>query len=288
VPSEPNLRSIIRATDIAALPLSRELRRSDGCLVVRSPSNPGHYWGNLLIFDDAPAPGDGARWAERFEAEFAGAPGVLHRTLAWDRPDGELGAAREELVPRGYELEETVGLEAGADAIERHPRESRDVVVRALDHAGSSDERLFEQVIELQVIDRLAQFDREGQYAYARTRMRDLRALFTARGGAWFVAIDAAEDRVVGSCGIVIADEQRGRYQAVDTVASHRRRGVCSRLLVDAARTIEQRHGTRRFVIGADPHYHALGLYESLGFEPVERIAGAYLQPAAHKGPGKD
>ena len=37
------------------------------------------------------------------------------------------------------------------------------------------------------------------------------------------------------------------------------------------------------FVIGADPHYHALVLYESLGFKPVERVAGAYLQPPQHR-----
>jgi GNAT superfamily N-acetyltransferase len=78
-------------------------------------------------------------------------------------------------------------------------------------------------------------------------------------------------------------DEERARYQAVDTAADHRRQGVCSRLLVDAARTIAERHGCRRFVIGADPHYHALGLYESLGFRPVERVAGAYLQPPEHR-----
>src|SRR5579859_874070 len=103
-------RSIIRATDIAALPVSREVRRGEGYLVVRSPSNPGHYWGNLLVFDDAPAPGDGRRWEERFDAELGSEPGVLHRTFAWDRLDGELGAAREELIERGYQLEETVGL----------------------------------------------------------------------------------------------------------------------------------------------------------------------------------
>jgi RimJ/RimL family protein N-acetyltransferase len=277
------LRSIIRRTDIAALPVSCEVQRRDGYLVVRSPSNPGHYWGNLLLFDDAPGAGDGPRWEQRFDAEFAGCPGIDHRTFAWDRNDGELGAAREELLERGYTFEDTVGLEAGSDEIRPHPRESRDVVVRALDHAGSGDDALFDQVIHLQRLESLAAFDAPGQLEYGRARMADLRELFATRGGAWFVAIDPEIDRVVGSCGIVVVDDERGRYQTVDTITSHRGRGICSRLLVEAASIIHERHGTSRFVIGADPDYHAVKIYESLGFQPVERTAGAYLQPPEHR-----
>jgi GNAT superfamily N-acetyltransferase len=281
--AHPLPRSLIRATDIAALPLSCEVVRRESYLVVRSPSNQDHYWGNLLVFDAPPARDDGARWEARFDAEFADLPNVLHRTLAWDRLDGALGAANEELVARGYELEETVGLEANVAELRRHPRANPTVVVRALDHAGSSDDALFEQVIELQIADRLASFEEAGQRDYARTRMRDLRELFCERGGAWFVALDGEERRVLASCGIVLVDDDSARYQAVDTAASHRRQGICSRLLVDAANAVAQRHGARRFVIGADPHYHALGLYESLGFKPVERVAGAYLQPPEHR-----
>ncbi len=267
-------RSLIRETDIAALPLSREVLRRDSYWVIRSPSNPEHYWGNLLLFDTPPQPGDGPAWERRFDEEFAGSD-VEHRTLAWEGPDGALGAANDELLARGYELEKTVGLRASIDDLRPHPRASADVEVRALDPAG--DRPLWAQVIELHVIGGLAGFDPVGQRHYAEVRMHDLRELFTARGGAWFVALDG--DTVAGSCGIVLVDDERARYQAVDTIESHRRKGICSRLLVDAAHTISERHGQRTFVIGADPDYHALGLYESLGFSPVERIAGAYQHP---------
>jgi hypothetical protein len=33
-------------------------------------------------------------------------------------------------------------------------------------------------------------------------------------------------------------------------------------------------------VIAADASYHALGLYESLGFERLERVCGVCQQPA--------
>ena len=82
---------------------------------------------------------------------------------------------------------------------------------------------------------------------------------------------------MAGSLGIVVTDG-RGRYQAVDTALAHRRLGVASRLVVEASRLSSAVFGTERFVIVADADYHALNLYESLGFERRERVAGAALR----------
>ena len=95
--------------------------------------------------------------------------------------------------------------------------------------------------------------------------------MFRAGAGAWYVALDG--DQVAGSMGIVVTGG-RGRYQAVDTAITHRRRGICSRLLVDAARHAVATYGATRLVIVADPDYHAAGIYESVGFRPVERVCG--------------
>lgn len=267
-------RSLVRATDLDVLPVNRVVERRDGHLVVRSPSNPRHWWGNLLLFDDPPLAGDAARWERMFESEFAGEPRVQHRTFAWDRVDGALGCARNEFVPRGYDLEETVGLIATAGRMQSHPRENRDVVVRALDPLVGAEEQLWEQVVELQVASRDERLEEEEvAREFRRRRLADLRVLFRAGRGDWYVALDPASGEVVGSCGVVVTGG-RGRFQAVDTAAAHRRRGICSRLVVEAAHRAVQRHGAHRLVIAADPHYHALGLYESLGFQRIERVAG--------------
>ena len=83
---------------------------------------------------------------------------------------------------------------------------------------------------------------------------------------------------VVGSCGIV-ATAGRGRFQVVDTALAFRSRGICSRLVVEAARLSAAEYGVARFVIVADLHYHALGLYESLGFERAEQLSGVCCWP---------
>jgi ribosomal protein S18 acetylase RimI-like enzyme len=278
-PQETLPHALIWATDIDVLPRSRAVERREGYLVVRSPSNPGHYWGNLLICDEPPRRGDGARWEELFEREFAGEPRVEHRTFAWEGIDGELGAAREEFVARSYELEQTVGLAAFPERVRAHPRENREVHVRSLDPRSGVEEELWEQVVEIWVASR----DEPGAEAlhreFSRRRLGELRELFASGAGAWYVAVGEGGEEVLGSCGIVVTTG-RGRFQAVDTLAAHRRRGICSRLLVEACRHSASEFGTRRFVIAADATYHALGLYESLGFEALERVAGVCRRPA--------
>lgn len=268
------------ATDFEKLPPDRVLQRRDGYLLVRSPGHPDHYWGNLLVFDDPPAAGDGERWERLFEAEFDDEPRVEHRTFAWDRLDGEVGLAREEFVARGYELEDTIGLIAGADEVRAHPRENREVAVRALRCAEGADAELWEHVLELHVAgrDQSSPEPDEVFRPFARKRFEQLRALFRAGRGAWYVAL--AGEEVVGSCGIVVADG-RGRFDSVTTAAGHRRRGICSRLVVEAAHLAADHHGAGRFVIAAEPGYHALGLYESLGFRRVERVHGVLRRPSA-------
>ena len=273
-------RSVGWSTSIDVLPLDTVVERRDGYLVVRSPSNPSHYWGNLLLFDDPPRDGDGSRWEALFAETFGDEPRVRHRTFAWDRTDDDIGAARGEFVDRGYDLDESVALVARAAQLRPHPRQNSEVAVRALDPAEGADMELWDAVVELQVQGRDAGHDEDAYRAFSRQRLDDLRALFRAGRGAWYVALDRTTGTVVGSCGIV-ATAGRGRFQAVDTALAFRRRGICSRLVVEAARRSAAEYGVARFVIVADLHYHALGLYESLGFERAEQLFGVCHWPRA-------
>jgi ribosomal protein S18 acetylase RimI-like enzyme len=268
---------VVYATDLDVLAHDRVVERRSDHLVIRSPGNPTYYWGNFLLFDDAPGEGDGVRWEALFDEAFADEPRVRHRTFAWDTIDGRLGVAREEFEARNYRVEERIGLVAEAGTLLPHARENRQVEVRALDPFG--DAGLWDGVLELQIAGRDPVHDDEDRYrAFSRARQGELRELFRAGRGTWYVALLPGTTDVVGSCGIVVT-AGRGRYQAVDTALAHRRRGICSCLVVDASRLSTEAFGTERFVIVADVGYHALGLYESLGFERRERLAGTSLMP---------
>jgi ribosomal protein S18 acetylase RimI-like enzyme len=150
---------------------------------------------------------------------------------------------------------------AEAKQVQPHPRANRDVEIRALDPNG--DDKLWEAVLELQVAEREEGREEEESYrAFARARLHDRRTLFRTGRGAWYVALDPSTEDVTASCGIVVT-AGRGRFQAVETAAAYQRRGICSRLLVEAARHATVEYEAQRFVIVADLHYHALGLYES-------------------------
>jgi ribosomal protein S18 acetylase RimI-like enzyme len=275
--ANPVPRSLVWATGVDVLPLNRVVERRSEFLLIRSPSNPGHFWGNLLLFDCPPLAGDALRWEALFDEAFANEPRVHHRTFAWDRTDGASGAAQEEFGDRGYDIEENIGLVADAHQVLAHPRENRKVVVQVLDPATGADTALWDAVLELQVARGRDDGHKEETFrSFARARLEDQRGLFRAGRGAWYVAIEPASGDVVGSCGVVVT-AGRGRFQMVDTALTHRRRGICSRLVVEAAHRASADYGAEQFVIVAGADYHALGLYESLGFERTEHVFGVCL-----------
>jgi ribosomal protein S18 acetylase RimI-like enzyme len=262
-------RSLVWATDIDVLALDRVVERRGGYLVVRSPGNPTFYWGNFLLLDDEPRPGDRERWEALFHEAFGDEPRIEHRTFGWDRADGVAGAARDEFGEHGYDVEEMYGLVA--ERLVPHARENRDVEVRALDPCAGADEELWAAVAEVQVAARDEGQDEATFRVFSRTRLEERRRLFGLGRGAWYVALDPASGDVAGSLGIVVT-KGRARFQVVDTALAYRRRGICSRLVVEASRHAAEHHGAEHFVIVADADYHALGLYESLGFERREHV----------------
>jgi ribosomal protein S18 acetylase RimI-like enzyme len=276
-------RSLVWTTDIDVLAIDRMVTARDGYTVVRSPSNPAFWYGNFLLFDDPPAGGDGDRWERLFVQEFAEEPGARHRTFCWDRPDGATGDAEPEFARRGYDLESIIGLVAAPGALAPHPRANREVDVRPLDPSrGSPDEPLWAAVVETQVAGRDERIGEPEHREFSRTRQGELRALFAAGRGAWYVAL-SPDGEVLGSCGVV-ATGDRGRFQAVETAAAHRRQGICSRLVVDAAAHASAAHSLSALVIAADAGYHALGLYESLGFARRERVHSVCRPPPDQPG----
>lgn len=276
----PVPRALTWATHVDVLAPDRELSRREGCTVIRSPGNPRHWWGNLLLFDNAPGPGERRSWEQRFATEFAPDREVQHVTLAWDRTTGEVGAA-DEFTRAGYTLEETVALICTPDELRPHPRADQSVRIRALDPSPGADRGLWDQVTDAQTQDRPDEEPRAAR-AFVEQRMADLRELFRDGRGSWYAAL--AGDRVVAGCGLVVT-AGRGRYQSVDTLAGFRRRGICSRLVVAAGLHAAEHYEARRLVICADAHYHALGLYESLGFARAERAAGVCLAPGPRPRP---
>lgn len=273
------IRALSYATDIDVLPDDAIVHREGDVVIVRTPSAPTHYWGNFLLFDAPPQPGDRERWEARFARAFDGQNRSRHRAFGWDVIDGELGAAQQEFVAAGYQLETAVALIATEQELRAHARASDEVTIVELDPADGADADLWHGVQELQVETRDPGHTEEDHRRFVVERMAGRRRRFQAGDGAWFAAV-TAEGEVAASCGIVVTDG-RARYQAVDTAERFRRRGIATRLVYDVGRAAFERMGAEHLVIVAEAGYHALPLYESLGFVARERAVGVCWWPTA-------
>ncbi|MBC7462439.1 MAG: hypothetical protein H7287_13865, partial [Thermoleophilia bacterium] len=101
------IRSLNIATSIDVLPSGVIVEDRGPYVVVRSPSNHAHFWGNFLVYREPPRAGDRASWEAGFAREIAAG---THFAFTWDPVDGEVGDAVSEFVAVGYELEEEVAL----------------------------------------------------------------------------------------------------------------------------------------------------------------------------------
>lgn len=275
--TDVKFRSLLAATDVDVLPDSSIVEDRGDYVVVRTPTNPQFHWGNFLMFRTPPATGDRERWEAVFDHEFGADREYRHYALCWDVV-GESGAAREEFIERaGYAADDAVALVAQPHELVDHPRANREVVVIQLDPDG--DDEVWAAVLDLQVAAREPGHTEADYRRFVAQRMADRRARFRAGDGAWFAA-RMPDGAIAASCGVVVT-HRRARFQAVDAHPSFRRRGLATRVVHDAARAALDQFGADQLVIGADAEYHALPLYESLGFTVRERSLAVCWWPSA-------
>lgn len=232
-------------------------------LVIRSPLNPTFYWGNFLLFERPPAPGDLERWQALFAREIGVPPEVGHQTFGWDTTDGEAGVI-EPFLEAGFRVNRSVVLTAREPRLPARPTQGYEM--RPLE---SDDD--WAQAIENQVLMREPEHEEAGYRLFCERRMARYRAMAGDGLGAWYGAF--FDGRLVGDMGL-FHDGEVARYQAVQTHPEHRRRGVAGTLVVEAARHARAAFGVRRLVIVADQGEPAERLYRSVGFRAREAQIG--------------
>jgi len=236
--------------------------------LVRTPSNPTYYGGNLLAFDRPPAEADYPSWVAAFGREFRDEPEVRHLFLMWDVP-GEDGGAAAPFLAGGFELRSNVTLLARE--VSPPPKANAEVEVRRLE----TDEE-WAAVLAAKVADRAPRFAEES-YTNFKRRWLDVRRRLVAEGrGEWFGAFLGG--RLVGDLGL-FRDGRVARFQDVATAVEFRRRGVCGTLVHEVSRRALETWGVETLVMCADENYHAARIYESVGFKPAERYVVACRYP---------
>jgi ribosomal protein S18 acetylase RimI-like enzyme len=245
-------------TDIALLRLggSRVEDRGDH-LIVRTPHNPAHWWGNFLLLAELPAPEVSGWWLDRFAAEF---PTARHVALGFDARAGS-PADPAWFTSQGFDAEASVVMTA--TEVHELSNPNSEAVCRRL----QSNED-WAQSVKLQV----RCHDRPGEparnQAFAAARAHTNRQIVTAGHGAWFGAF--VNSRLVAQMGLVTARRGLARFQSVETDPDYRRRGLARSLIHHVSRDGFETLGARTLVIVADPDSFALDLYRSVGFVTAE------------------
>ncbi len=236
-------------------------------LVVRTPHNPGHWWGNFLLLREAPAEGaETDRWLEMFAAAF---PDARHRAFGVDGRSGTLDDLAG-FAGAGLHVE----AQAVMTAASVHPpeRPNGEATCRSLENDAD-----WAQSVELRVA---CSDGREAPATFAEFSTRRAathRALVEGDHGAWFGAFIG--DRLVSQMGLFSAGAGLARFQSVETDPEFRGRGLAGTLVHHVASYGFEVLGAQTLVMVADPTYVAIRVYRSVGFADTEQQLQAEQPP---------
>ncbi len=235
-------------------------------VVVRTLTNPNFFWGNLLIFDRAPTRADFSKWIALFKTEFTDKR-IYHVTLAWDPAVGgdDIGDASA-FVEAGYELELKAVL--STTSVEKPLHFNAALEVRPLTTTEEWNESVLLQTRSAH--DSLTPVEWENFY---RSQSSRYRAMVSAGFGEWYGGF--LQGKLVCSLGIFHRGDI-GRFQIVSTDPEFRRQGLCGTLVYKAAVHTLANTQIKTLVMCADPDYHAIRIYKSVGFRREAIEYGVY------------
>ncbi|MFT5288215.1 MAG: putative acetyltransferase [Planctomycetota bacterium] len=257
-------------TDAFITQLLGSMEQHDGYAILRTPDNPGFYFGNFLILEETPK--DLESWLRVFEECYG--PEIRHRCFSWGgqaldeetaKAAARLGLESDgvvELCMHGSPTKEQSGTPSAVEAwtIRRlHPEDDWDasaalsVACDSSSAEASEIQRLFTQ------------------------RIRAARREMLVKGLAtWWGVFEGKT--LIGQCGHVACGEI-GRYQNVETHPDWRRRGICSALITAVARDAFERLKVDRLILAAELDGPAIGLYTRLGFKETGRTHSLIRHP---------
>ncbi len=169
-------------------------------IVILTPSNPGFYWGNFLLFPEPPGPGDLERWSALFEQEICAKQEAEHRVFGWDTVTGETGDVQP-FLDAGFKLAENVVL--AADRVNPPPKVNHEIEIRQIE----TDEE-WQQAVHLQVELRDPEHSYAGYLAFKAAKFARYREMHRAGLGGWFGAY--LDGRLVADLGLFVMDGGNG------------------------------------------------------------------------------
>lgn len=268
--SPSSLRSLGFRSDLLLISLQGEIVAHEDVIQAITPHNPDYYWGNFLVFPQAPSEADVEGWPQRFHELFSTYEGVKHIAFGWDGIDGQKGHVQPWL-DQGYILEELSVMTANATQLCSPPHLHPTVEVRPL-HTDQD----WAAATALQIQCGL-EFYTSAEYSdFKRTQMHSYRTLTQRGHGHWYGAF--LKETLVADLGLFHGDGI-GRFQSVETHPDYRRQGFCRTLVYEASRHSLAQHPSHTLVIVANTDAPAMRVYADVGYTSTERQLAMFKRP---------
>lgn len=253
------IHSLGRRTDLIFARFSGSVIDKGSYTLIQTPSNPGFYWGNYIIFDQAPQKGSLKEWTTVFDKEFSYLSEPHHYAFTWDTGKDDKGE-HQEFLNAGFDFDSATVLIA--TKLSAPPHINDRLRVRKI-----SSNQDWHDVIRLQTLCADPKFMNDHFEQFKGRQMASYRRMSEAGQGSWFGAF--LEGQLVGDLGIFYED-QIGRYQNVETHPDYRRQGICGTLVYQTGLVAFKEFSVNHLVMEADIDYHAARIYESVGFRRTE------------------
>lgn len=254
------------------------IERKD-CVVVRTPANPLHYWGNCLLLPRPPRDHELPYWLARFEDEVARHSGeTRHVAIGFDAqtPPEPLLSWRA----AGFEITPTATLSLRTTDL-RMPVQPLAAQFQ-FERLNLADLAVQQQIVELHCASDAGGHDPVLYRRHRQLQMQRYAAMQLAGLGHWYAIRHG--DALVADCGL-FREERLGRFQHVGTHPLWRRRGLGRGLVERVTQQGFLQMGLEQIVLRADPAEAAIGIYEALGYRRQGYVWSA-LRQAAMPGQG--
>ena len=229
--------------------------------ILRTPANPGYYFGNLLALKVPLHSQSMAEWQACFAQAFAQDPLVQHQTYSWRPGPDQNMTTVEAFVSAGFDYEQMHVLAATPDSFAAPDALNLEVHLRDLTTADD-----WQQWLNLARLDFLHNPNPESVERYLAGKIANYRQLSAGGYGRYLGAF--IDHRLIGYAGLYQLD-RLARFQSGLVLPEFENRNIAKTLLSQLVAQAPEH--IKRFVIIADAHYHATGLYQRLGFKIVER-----------------
>ncbi|MCA9835327.1 MAG: GNAT family N-acetyltransferase [Trueperaceae bacterium] len=262
------LKSLGYQTDLIFPGFEGEVTDCGSYIRVRTPQNPGFWWGNFLLFEGPPKAGDFERWTELFRKEIGQPPATEHMVFAWDISQEK--AVTHDFLEAGFKLEQSVVMTA--ESVIKPANYNAQVQIRSLE----KDED-FSELLELEIlVDKEFGFGGSDHRLFLKRKIDRYRKMIDAGLGKWFAAY--LDGKMVSYMGL-FWQGRLARYQNVGTHPDYRRQGIAGTLVHYVGNYGLENIGVDYLVMIADQNYFAKDIYASVGFRETEYLEALELPP---------